>query len=207
MRSERDAAAAGARPARAPRRRDPAKTREAIIDGLLAAVTAGDFAPTARAIAARAGTSERSVFVHFPDREALLVAATERQSEMVEACLVTPDPSLALAERITSAVRQSAAIFELQRVPRLPGLQESRSIDAIDARMRRTDDRIRAVLAALFAPELIRPDGGSDDGLLDLVDGTLGWPMRHHLQDRRGLTAEQASATIERAVGSLLAQR
>ncbi|MEV4206476.1 TetR/AcrR family transcriptional regulator [Nocardia salmonicida] len=207
MRSERDAAAAGARQARAPRRRDPAKTREAIIDGLLAAVTAGDFAPTARAIAARAGTSERSVFVHFPDREALLVAATERQSEMVEACLVNPDPSPALAERITSAVQQSAAIFELQRVPRLPGLQESRSIDAIDARMRRTDERIRAVLAALFAPELIRPDGGSDDGLLDLVDGALGWPMRHHLQDRRGLTAEQASATIERAVGSLLAQR
>ncbi|KQY36321.1 MULTISPECIES: TetR/AcrR family transcriptional regulator [Nocardia] len=207
MRSERDAATAGARQARAPRRRDPAKTREAIIDGLLAAVTAGDFAPTARAIAARAGTSERSVFVHFPDREALLVAATERQSEMVEACLVNPDPSPALAERITSAVQQSAAIFELQRVPRLPGLQESRSIDAIDARMRRTDETIRAVLAALFAPELIRPDGGLDDGLLDLVDGALGWPMRHHLQDRRGLTAEQASATIERAVGSLFAQR
>ncbi|MFD4440280.1 TetR/AcrR family transcriptional regulator [Nocardia sp. NPDC058519] len=206
MRSERDAAAAGARQARAPRRRDPAKTREAIIDGLLAAVTAGDFAPTAREIAARAGTSERSVFVHFPDREALLVAATERQSEMVEACLVTPDPSPPVAERITIAVRQSTAIFALQRVPRLPGLQESRSIAAVDARMRRTDERIRAVLAALFAPELSRPDGTHDDVLLDLIDGALGWPMRHHLQDRRGLPGEQASATIERAVGALLAQ-
>ncbi|MFC9660528.1 TetR/AcrR family transcriptional regulator [Nocardia sp. NPDC127606] len=206
MRSEQDAAA-GARQARAPRRRDPAKTREAIIDGLLAAVTAGDFAPTAREIAARAGTSERSVFVHFPDREALLVAATERQSEMVEACLVVPDPSPALAERITVAVAQSAAIFDLQRVPRLPGLQESRSIDAIDERMRRTDERIRAVLAALFAPELSRPDGEFDDGLLDLVDGALAWPTRHHLQDRRGLSSEQASATIERAVRLLLAQR
>ncbi|MFD3426156.1 TetR/AcrR family transcriptional regulator [Nocardia fluminea] len=207
MRSEQDTAA-GARQARAPRRRrDPAKTREAIIDGLLAAVTAGDFAPTAREIAARAGTSERSVFVHFPDREALLVAATQRQSEMVEACLVVPDPSLALAERITVAVRQSAAIFDLQRVPRLPGLQESRSIPAIDERMRRTDDRIRAVLAALFAPELTRPDGASDEGLLDLVDGALAWPTRHHLQDRRGLSGEQASERIERAVRLLLAQR
>ncbi|TCJ97304.1 TetR family transcriptional regulator [Nocardia alba] len=189
-----------------PRRRDPAKTREAIIDGLLAAVTAGDFAPTARAIAARAGTSERSVFVHFPDREALLVAATQRQSEMVEACLVVPDSGLALTERITIAVRQSAAIFDLQRVPRLPGLQESRTIDAIDERMRRTDDHIRAVLAALFAPELSRADGGIDDGLLDLIDGVLAWPSRHHLQDRRGLSGEQASATIERAVRLLLAQ-
>ncbi|WP_067446491.1 TetR/AcrR family transcriptional regulator [Nocardia alba] len=206
MRSERDVDAAGARQARVPRRRDPAKTREAIIDGLLAAVTAGDFAPTARAIAARAGTSERSVFVHFPDREALLVAATQRQSEMVEACLVVPDSGLALTERITIAVRQSAAIFDLQRVPRLPGLQESRTIDAIDERMRRTDDHIRAVLAALFAPELSRADGGIDDGLLDLIDGVLAWPSRHHLQDRRGLSGEQASATIERAVRLLLAQ-
>ncbi|MEU4650885.1 TetR/AcrR family transcriptional regulator [Nocardia fluminea] len=206
MRSEQDAAA-GARQARAPRRRrDPAKTREAIIDGLLAAVTAGHFAPTAREIAARAGTSERSVFVHFPDREALLVAATQRQSEMVEACLVDPDPSLTLPERITVAVRQSAAIFDLQRVPRLPGLQESRSIPAIDERMRRTDDRIRAVLAALFAPELTRPDGASDEGLLDLIDGALAWPTRHHLQDRRGLSGEQASASVERAVRLLLAQ-
>ncbi|MEV6220308.1 TetR/AcrR family transcriptional regulator [Nocardia fluminea] len=207
MRSEQDAAAS-ARQARAPRRRrDPAKTREAIIDGLLAAVTAGDFAPTAREIAARAGTSERSVFVHFPDREALLVAATQRQSEMVEACLVAPDPSLTLPERITVAVRQSAAIFDLQRVPRLPGLQESRSIPAIDERMRRTDNHIRAVLAALFAPELVGPGGALDEELLDLVDGALAWPTRHHLQDRRGLSGEQASERIERALRLLLAQR
>ncbi|MFE6921743.1 TetR/AcrR family transcriptional regulator [Nocardia sp. NPDC057663] len=195
----------GARPPR--RRRDPAKTREAIIVGLLAAITEGDFAPTTREIASRAGTSERSIFVHFADRDALLAAATEHQSATVEACLVTPDPGLTLAERIAIAVRQSGAIFDLQRTPRLPGLQESRSVAAIDARMRLTDERIRAVLAALFAPELTRPDGTADAELLDLIDGTLAWPMRHHLQDRRGLSGEQASAAIERALRLLLAQR
>lgn len=208
MRSGHEVEAAdepGARPPR--RRRDPAKTREAIIVGLLAAITEGDFAPTTREIAARAGTSERSIFVHFPDRDALLLAATEYQSATVEACLVTPDPGLALAERIAIVVRQSGAIFDLQRTPRLPGLQESRSVAAIDARMRRTDERIRAVLAAHFAPELTRPDGTIDDELLDLIDGTLAWPMRHHLQDRRGLSGEQASAALERALRLLLAQR
>lgn len=189
-----------ARPPR--RRRDPEKTREAIIDGLLAAIADGDFAPTARTIAARAGASERSVFVHFPDREALLIAAVERQSEMVEACLVEPDPGLPLAERIALAARQSRAIFDLQRTPRLPGLQESRTVAAIDARMRRTDDRIRATLAALFAPEL-----AGDDELLDLVDAALAWPARHHLQDRRGHSGEAATAAIERALRLLLAQR
>lgn len=203
MRAGHGTAAADEQQARPPRRRrDPEKTREAIIDGLLAAITDGDFAPTARTIAARAGASERSVFVHFPDREALLIAAVERQSEMVEACLVEPDPALPLAERIALAARQSGAIFDLQRTPRLPGLQESRTVAAIDARMRRTDDRIRATLAALFAPEL-----GGDDELLDLVDGALAWPARHHLQDRRGLSGEAATAALERALRLLLAQR
>ncbi|MFE3544713.1 TetR/AcrR family transcriptional regulator [Nocardia sp. NPDC059177] len=184
------------------RRRDPAKTRLAIIDALLAAIADGDFAPTTRDVAARAGASERSVFVHFADREALLVAAVERQSELVEACLIEPDPARPLAERIISAVRQSAAIFDLQRTPRLPGLQESRTVAAIDARMRATDHTIRATLGRLFAPEL-----GTDPELLDLLDGTLAWPMRHHLEDRRGLTREQADATLVRALDALLAQR
>ncbi|MFJ2839625.1 TetR/AcrR family transcriptional regulator [Nocardia sp. NPDC087230] len=201
MSSGHEVAAAGERTARPPRRRDPEKTREAIIDGLLAALIDGDFAPTTRAIATRAGTSERSIFVHFADREALLVAAVERQSATVEACLITPDPTLPLDDRITLAVRQSAAIFELQRSPRLPGLQESRSVPAIDARMRRTDERIRDTLAALFAPEL-----AGDDQLLDLVDGALAWPAHHHLRDRRGLSREQTAAAIERAVRRLLAQ-
>ncbi|WP_280308047.1 TetR family transcriptional regulator [Nocardia neocaledoniensis] len=202
-----------ARPPR--RRRDPEKTREAIIDGLLAAIADGDFAPTARTIAARAGASERSVFVHFPDREALLVAAVERQSEMVEACLVEPDPGLPLAARIALAARQSRAIFDLQRTPRLPGLQESRTVAAIDPRGRPPPGpqppppRPRrpppppptpATLAALFAPEL-----AGDDELLDLVDAALAWPARHHLQDRRGHSGEAATAAIERALRLLLA--
>ncbi|MGS2810758.1 TetR/AcrR family transcriptional regulator [Nocardia sp. MW-W600-9] len=202
MSSGHEVEAAGERAARPPRRRrDPEKTREAIIDGLLAALTDGDFAPTTRAIATRAGTSERSIFVHFADREALLVAAVERQSATVEACLITPDPTLPLDDRIALAVRQSAAIFDLQRSPRLPGLQESRSVAAIDARMRRTDERIRDTLAALFAPEL-----AGDDELLDLIDGALAWPAHHHLRDRRGRSREQAAAAIERAVRRLLAQ-
>jgi AcrR family transcriptional regulator len=38
-------------------------------------------------IAARAGVSERTIFQHFPDREALLVVVAERQTERVIAML------------------------------------------------------------------------------------------------------------------------
>ncbi|MEU8895597.1 helix-turn-helix domain-containing protein [Nocardia sp. NPDC048505] len=183
------------------RRRNPEQTRAVIIQALLESLKEGDFQPTTKAIAARAGVSERSIFVHFPDRDELLVAATDAQSQQVEALIVRPDPALPLTERIEAVVAQSAAVFALQRNPRLLGLLTSDTVPGVDARMRLTDKRIRAALAATFAPELT----GADPELLDLIDAAAGWPTRHHLVDRRGLGPAAASAAVRRALTALLA--
>ncbi|WP_067825125.1 TetR/AcrR family transcriptional regulator [Nocardia inohanensis] len=185
------------------RRRNPEQTRKAIIGGLLAAVHDGDFDPTTKTIAARAGVSERSIFVHFPTRNDLLVAAVDLQSQDVEAAIAEVDPALPLDARIEAVVRQSERIFALQREPRLVGLLESQTVPAVDERMRLTDGRIRDGLARAFAPELTRA-AARDEQLLDLVDATAGWAYRHHLMDRRGATAAAASAAIGRALRVLL---
>lgn len=185
------------------RRRNPEQTRRAIIEGLLSAVHDGEFDPTTRSIAERAGVSERSIFVHFPTRTALITAAVDQQSEQVETLIVTADPALPLTERIDAVVRQGEAIFALQREPRVLGLIESLRTPAVDARMRLTDNRIRAALAELFAPELAAHEG---EQLLDLVDATVGWPYRHHLMDRRGLSARAASDAVRRALTAMLAR-
>ncbi|MGW4244416.1 TetR/AcrR family transcriptional regulator [Nocardia sp. NPDC004722] len=185
------------------RRRNPEQTRRAIIEGLLSAVHDGEFDPTTRSIAERAGVSERSIFVHFPTRTALITAAVDQQSEQVEALIVAADPALPLAERIDAVVRQGEAIFALQREPRVLGLIESLRTPEVDARMRLTDNRIREALAALFAPELAAHEG---EQLLDLVDATVGWPYRHHLMDRRGLSARAASDAVRRALTAMLAR-
>ncbi|MEV5833374.1 TetR/AcrR family transcriptional regulator [Nocardia sp. NPDC052112] len=189
--------------ARARRRRNPEQTRAAIVAALLDAIHDGELDPTGKRIAARAGVSERSVFVHFPGRDDLRVAVVEVQSERVEALIENPDPELPLADRIDAVVRQSAAIFALQRNPRLLGLLESHTVPGVDARMRLTDTRIRAALARAFAPELTH-DGGIDEELLDLVDAAVGWPTRHHLVDRRGRSQAEASAAIRRELMALL---
>lgn len=185
------------------RRRNPEQTRGAIIDALLAAVKDGIFAPTAKDIAQRAGASERSIFVHFPAIDDLRIAAVDRQSEQVEALIRTIDPALPLADRIDLVVEQSADIFALQRNPRVLGLLESHSLPALDARMRLTDRRIRAALARAFDAELTR-DGERDEQLLDAIDATVGWPFRHHLVERRGLSRAAASAAVRRALVALL---
>ncbi|MFB8280148.1 TetR/AcrR family transcriptional regulator [Nocardia colli] len=185
------------------RRRNPEQTRRAIVDALLSLVIDGDTDPTTKHIAARAGVSERSIFVHFPGRDDLRIAAVDQQSADVEALIEHPDPDLPLPQRIDAAVRQSEAIFTLQRNPRILGLLESQRIPAIDARMRLTDTRIRAALAKTFAPELPHPD---PDHLLDLLEATLAWPLRHHLTDRRGLTQKAASTAIRHSLRTLLTQ-
>ncbi|MFC9436935.1 TetR/AcrR family transcriptional regulator [Nocardia sp. NPDC057030] len=183
------------------RRRNPEQTRRAIVDALLSLVIDGDTDPTTRSIAARAGVSERSIFVHFPGRDDLRIAVVDQQSAEVEALIERPDPGLPLAQRIDAALRQSEAIFARQRNPRILGLLESQRIPAIDQRMRLTDSRIRTALAETFAPELPRPDPGH---LLDLLDATLAWPLRHHLTDRRGLTQKAASTAIRHSLHALL---
>lgn len=185
------------------RRRNPEQTRRAIIDGLLSAVHDGEFDPTTRSIAGRAGVSERSIFVHFPTRTALLTAVVDQQSDEVEALIADVDPALPLPQRIDAVVRQGDAIFARQREPRVLGLVESLRTPAVDARMRLTDKRIREALARDFGPEL---DRAEDSGqLLDLIDATVGWPYRHHLMDRRGLSARAASEAVRRALTALLA--
>ncbi|MTE14430.1 TetR/AcrR family transcriptional regulator [Nocardia aurantiaca] len=186
------------------RRRNPEQTRKAIIEGLLSAVHDGEFDPTTRSIAERAGVSERSIFVHFPTRTALITAAVDQQSEQVEALIADVDPELPLDQRIDAVVRQGEAIFALQREPRVLGLIESLRTPAVDTRMRLTDKRIRAALARVFAPELDRNEG---EQLLDLIDATIGWPYRHHLMDRRGLSKRAASEAVRRALTAMLSRQ
>jgi TetR/AcrR family transcriptional regulator, regulator of autoinduction and epiphytic fitness len=56
--------------------------------------------------------SERSVFQHFPDREALLEAVAREQYKRVVPTLVPVDSSLPLQERIEQFAQQRARLYE-----------------------------------------------------------------------------------------------
>jgi AcrR family transcriptional regulator len=57
------------------------RTRIAVVDALLSLNEQGNLRPTAREIAAEAGVSLRSIYVHFDDVEALFIAAAIRHAE------------------------------------------------------------------------------------------------------------------------------
>lgn len=180
--------------------RDPARTRRVIVEALLAALDDGEFSPTARNIADRAGVSERSVFVHFPDLDELRLAAAQYQVERVAALLEPIPADWPLDDRVDALLGQHERIFPLQVRIRLAALVHASTSPKLDARMREAEYAFRQHLAAVFATEL---DEG-DSQLLDLLQPMIGWSFRYELVERRGLTHQQASLAVRRAVLAVL---
>jgi AcrR family transcriptional regulator len=88
------------------------RTREAVVAALLALLDAGELNPTAERVAGRAGVSERSIFQHFGDREALFEAAALRQYERIVPELRVIDPGLPFEERLEAFVVQRTWLLE-----------------------------------------------------------------------------------------------
>ena len=57
------------------------RTREAVIEALYDLYTEGNLTPTFQVLATRVGVTTRSIYHHFPDREAVAAALAEQQME------------------------------------------------------------------------------------------------------------------------------
>jgi AcrR family transcriptional regulator len=79
-------------PERRPRRADAERSVAAILDAALDGL-AGDPDVSMSEIARRAGVSRATAYVHFPTREALVTAVTERAIADVAAVLATAEPA------------------------------------------------------------------------------------------------------------------
>ncbi len=180
------------------RTRNPELTRAAIVEALLDALGEGERAPTAKSLAARAGVSERSIFVHFADLDDLKAAAAERQHERILEHLSPVDPTLPLRERVVAIAIQREEIHPLQRV-RLVALIESRTSTAIATQLGRTDAALSQQVLDALGPEL-----AGDTELAKIVDAHFSWGFRTQLSDVLGLAAREATAATVRAVLSVL---
>lgn len=131
-----------------------ARTRQAVVEALLALLDDGNLRPTAREIAERAGVSLRSVYVHFDDLEDLHAAAASHHARTVLATRATVDASRPLDERIADVARETARMLEATlAVRRAASLQEPFS-PALAKSLSITRSVTRKELAHVFASEL-----------------------------------------------------
>ncbi|MEU6221511.1 TetR/AcrR family transcriptional regulator [Streptomyces sp. NPDC047022] len=198
---KRTAEAGGARRVR----RDPLRTNAALVDAVLDLVAEGVRAPTGKAIAERAGVSERTVFVHFADREALYIAAAERQSGRWRALAEPVSPEWATARKIRALLTQRVRMYEVMTPIRKVGLGIEPDSPGLHRIMAQGDAWFRDDLARAFAPELREVSGARrPGGLLDALEAASSWAAWDHLRERRGLDESAARTAMGRTLRALL---
>lgn len=173
-----------------------ARTREAVVTAVLELVRAGDPRPTAKEIAARAGISLRSVYVHFDDLDDLFAAAGARQAEQVAHLLYPIDADLALSARIDEVVRQRAAIWEALAPVRRAALVWASSSSTLREGARRSTRRAVRDLARVFAVELEHHDPDRRAVVLEAMHVASSAGAWEVLRSDRDLSVEDASHVV-----------
>jgi TetR/AcrR family transcriptional regulator, regulator of autoinduction and epiphytic fitness len=184
------------------------RTRQALVDALLGLLDSGVLTPTAAAIAERAGVSERSLFQHFPDREALFEAVARQQYERVMPTLRPVDASLPLAERIDEFTRQRARLYELIGGVRRAALLIEHESPAV-AGWLTTARRAKAAEAErVFRRELEAIPADEREPLRAALVALCAWPAWDSWRTHQRLGVSRARAAMAAAIRALLgAQR
>jgi TetR/AcrR family transcriptional regulator, regulator of autoinduction and epiphytic fitness len=180
-----------------------ARTRDAVVEGLLSLLDDGNYRPTARQVAERAGVSLRSVYVHFDDLEDLFTAAAHNHFERVRDLVQSIPGDGPLDSRLDAFVRQRERIHEASaNVRRAAVLQEPFS-PALAEVLSLARKFSRAEIELVFAPELAQRDGGRDRLVMELevISNASTWEV---LRRQHDLSVEEARDTVARMLRAFL---
>jgi AcrR family transcriptional regulator len=172
-----------------------ARTRQAVVDALLTLNTRGELRPTARDIAAEAGVSLRSLYVHFDDLEALFVESSRRHTELLTAALPPIVQDGPFETRFEAFLARRIQIHEFAPGVRRAALLQEPFSPVLQRVMTSGRQAMRAEVATSFGPELAAVDGDEMPLLraLDAASGALTWES---LRVHQGLSVDQASAQV-----------
>jgi TetR/AcrR family transcriptional regulator, regulator of autoinduction and epiphytic fitness len=183
------------------------RTRQALVDALFALLEDGELRPTAERIAERAGVSERSVFQHFPDREALLEAVARQEYERIVAALEPVDASRPLAERLDTFIAQRARLLErISPVRRAAVLIEHES-DVVAGWLTTARQAAAMEVERVFRRELERAEAGERAVLLAALVSATSWPAWEGYRVHQRLGVDRARAAMRRTLAALLGER
>src|SRR3954467_5526620 len=180
------------------------RTRRALMEAMLALLDEGDLRPTAAAIAARAGVSERTLFQRFPDRESLFQGAALAQAERIGPLVKElPGPDTPVDERVKAFVAQRTLVLERVSPVRRAALQLEPTSETVASWLRAVRSGAAAEVARVFEPELTAAGSGRSELLAGLV-AAAAWPTWEALRSHQGLSVARAEATMRRMLGALL---
>jgi TetR/AcrR family transcriptional regulator of autoinduction and epiphytic fitness len=182
------------------------RTRTALATAYLDLLTEGDLRPTAERIAERAKVSPRSVFKHFPDREALFAAASEIQESRIRELLGddSPDPSAPLDERLDAFVDQRARFHEFVSPVRRSALLIEPFSEVVAEKLQLAREAGAASVDQAFSTELEALAGAEREDLRAALCAIAAWPTWESLRRHQGLTAARARSILRAMLASQL---
>jgi TetR/AcrR family transcriptional regulator, regulator of autoinduction and epiphytic fitness len=182
-----------------------ATTRRAVAEAYLNLVDGGDMRPTARAIAAAAGVSERAVFRHFQDMETLHSEAAVLQIQRVSRDIPGPAPSSGpLAERAAFLARRWCTLNErVTPVRRVALLHEPFSTE-IARRLSWIRGLARTEIEATFANELTQHDEQTRRHIIAALAAITSWETWNEFRTRHTLDTDSALTTVTSTITSIL---
>jgi TetR/AcrR family transcriptional regulator of autoinduction and epiphytic fitness len=183
------------------------RTRQALVDALFALLDEGELRPTAERIAKRAGVSERSVFQHFPDREALFEAVARQQYERVFSGLEPVDSSRPLPERLDAFVGQRARLLEESSSLRQAAILLEHDSEVVAGWLESWRRAAATEVERVFRRELESYERGERAVLLGALVSAASGPVWEGYRLHQRMSAERARAAMRRTLAALLRER
>jgi TetR/AcrR family transcriptional regulator, regulator of autoinduction and epiphytic fitness len=181
------------------------RTRQALVDALLALLYEGELQPTAERISARAGVSERSLFQHFADREALYQAVAVQQYERIAPTIHPIDVSLPLPERIEAFVTQRGRLLETVTPVRRAALLLEPESEVVSGWLQSTRRQKAREVERVFRPELEKVEQSERGVLLTALVAASAWTAWEGLRAHQRLSEDRSRAAMRATLTALLA--
>jgi AcrR family transcriptional regulator len=173
---------------------------------MLGLIDEGDLKPTSGRIATRAGVSERTLFQHFPDREALFQGAVLAQAERISELFGPLPPTGApLEARVAALAAERARVLEAVTPVRRAALQIEPWSETVASWLQAVREGAAAKVERLFEPELA--GRGDRSELLAALITASTWPAWESMRAHQGLSPEAAEATMRHMLAALLGCR
>lgn len=172
------------------------RTRQAVIDALYELYTAGNLTPTIQELATKVGMTTRSIYHHFPDREAVATALAEQQMERHPRLFAARRIRGTLSERVDGTVAHRAELFETVAPVRRSALALRHAIPALQTQQTNMASHLREQLTRTFESELSALDTHAGNELLDVVDLHTSWETWDRLRTWQGLSVERSRQLV-----------
>lgn len=184
------------------RRARTERSRQAIIDAMLALIEEGNLQPSAQQVSERANVGIRSVFRHFSEMEQLFVLAEEQTRAKDAALFAGGDREGGLEERIFHAVERHADGYEAKANMMLSVQAQRWRYSVLRRNYGRAQRRLRKDLDD-WLPELEDVDLETREA----IDALASFEMWYRLREHQGLSRKIAIDIVSKMIGSLLPQK